>query len=131
MTDSNSNKREFTRVPIEVRVQVVAEDGVTTEGIARDLSMKGLRLKTSRLLLVDTRCQVKLLLEGGGPVIEVNVRGVVVRVDPDGAALDFTAVEADSFEHLRNLVLYNTSNIGQVQKELEGRAGLPEKEGKS
>jgi hypothetical protein len=72
---------------------------------------------------------VTLILNGGEPPIRIEVGCSVTRVDPTGMGLEITAiVGVESFEHLRNLVLYNAANPLQVEQEFQDHIGIKRKE---
>jgi hypothetical protein len=106
--------RRRTRVPIQLAVHVRVKD----EDIAvtsKNISLKGLLCSFDPRLPLGDRCQVTLRLV---PRIELVIQGVVVRTNPPETAIDFVAMDEDSFTHLKKIVEYNTENADRIGEEL-------------
>ena len=130
MTESNKDHgREFTRVPIKVWVEVRTEDTVIKTHETHDLSMVGISFQhQGRTLPLGTLCDVSVFLEGVDPAIHVDMKGKVGRVTDRDLCVEFSEVELESYEHLQNLVRYNTKDIDMVDKEIDDHVGLKRKE---
>ena len=123
MTSDNSNQREFTRVTISARTEIRAGESIISGAPTHSLSMKGMSIVTTERLPVGTECEIRIVLVEGE--VEVQVLGSVVVHLSDGMAFLFTKVLGlESFEHLRNLVYYNTSNVEQVESEFISHSGI-------
>lgn len=121
------NQREFTRVHVQVVVEITALGRTLSSSQPQDLSMKGLLVRTSDHLPVGTPCQVKLLLGETG--VEIQAEGEVVRDYPEGFAVQFSRIlGVESYGHLKNLVLYNAQDTERVEREFQGHLGLRRKE---
>ena len=125
--DQGFSQREFTRVPTTLDVRVtVGGRLIETEG-SQNISMKGMLIRTREMLPKDTVCNISIFLAEGE--VEIEVEGVVVNHYPEGLAFQFDKIlGVDSFEHLRNLVLYNAANTEQVETEFQTHIGLKKKE---
>jgi hypothetical protein len=130
MTEGNKGSgREFTRVPIKVWVEVRTEDTVIKTHETHDLSMVGISLQhQGKTLSVGTLCDVSVFLEGVEPAIHVDMKGKIGRVTETDLCIEFSEVELESYEHLQNLVRYNSKDIDIVDKEIGEHAGLKRKE---
>ncbi len=95
--------RRYARFPIAYEVKLIVEDRIIAYPMAIDLSLGGIRLDGGgNGLAVGTACGVAILLEDGRNVV---ARGVVVRVDAQGVAIDFSkALEAASERALLGLL---------------------------
>jgi hypothetical protein len=118
-----SHRREFSRVDVHLRSEVVA-DGVThLDGTMESLSLKGGFFRVANPPPQGASCDVRLHLEG--TEIEVHARGKVVRTTPEGCAIQFLEiVGVDCLEHLRNLIRFNTHEPDQVEQEFHDHLGL-------
>ncbi len=125
--DRSANRREFTRVHIAVGVEVDHPGQPKISGRGRDLSVKGVYVECPRQLPPDTRCDVTIVLSGAPEPMQVHVTGSVVYAEPGGMGIEFMEVDVDSFIHLRNLVLYNSVDTEQVEREFEQHLGLKRK----
>ncbi|MBF0527660.1 MAG: PilZ domain-containing protein [Deltaproteobacteria bacterium] len=119
--DMDSNQRRRTRVPFETTVKIVAGEQVLDNLASRDLSMKGMFLETETTLPLDTPVDITVELTGATSEVALRMKGRVVRVSPHGMGIDFTEVDLDSFFHLRNIVMYNAGDPGDVDSELATR----------
>lgn len=121
--------REFTRVPIRVWVEIRTEDCTIKTHETHDLSMTGISLKQQGTpLTVDTHCEVSVFLEGVEPPIHVDMKGRVGRSTDKELAVEFKEVDLESYEHLKNLVRYNSHQSAEtVDKELGEHTGIKRK----
>ncbi len=118
-----SNRREFIRVPVQVRAEVSGGGLSITSPATQNLSLKGLRLTCSERLPEGTACQIRLIL-GEGEIL-IDAEGTVVQCYPDGLAFQFSRLLGlESFEHLRKLLLYNASEPEQVENEFKDATGI-------
>lgn len=125
------NQRDFTRVAIEVEADVGTNGSATIAARARDLSISGVFLASDDAPKLGTRVELTLFLGGRKGGVEIDIEGKVARTTDEGFAVRFTRiVGAESFEHLRNLVLYNAADrADDVHRELDEHLGLKPKDG--
>ena len=116
--------RQSTRVTVGVTVEITTTDGRRIKGTARDLSVKGLAVDTDQRIDAGTPCHLTLFLDGGLGSVKLEAEALVVRSDDRGLALELGAVHLDSLEHLRKLVLYNSSNPTAIEREFDRHQGL-------
>ena len=127
MTTEPSNHREFTRVPVNCHAEVRAAGRPIPCTAISTLSMNGMFVQTTEPLPVGTECEINISLVEHE--IEIELLASVVRNYPDGIAFQFTKILGpESYGHLRNLVLYNASDTGQVEDEFEAHAGIKRKD---
>jgi len=119
------NVREFTRIPINVMVEVKAGDIVIRTEKTIDLSMKGISILADKNLPVGTDCVVFIFLSNGDSGININVNGRVCRISESQMAIEFTKIDLDSYEYLQNLVMYNSNSLHDtVEEEIHNHLGL-------
>lgn len=115
------NNREFTRVRTRILVDVEA-GGKKISGDVRDISLNGLWLPTTVPVSERTHCRVTIHL---AEAITIRADGVVIRSEPDGIAVHFLELlELESYEHLRNLILYNAVDPARAEQEFDRHLGL-------
>lgn len=125
--NEGSNQREFTRVHVQIHAEVVALGRTIHSSLSQDLSLKGMLVRTDERLPAGTPCQVKLLL--GDELTEIQAEGTVVRAYDDGFAVQFNRIlGVESYEHLKNLVLYNAADTERIEREFQDHLGLRKKE---
>jgi len=121
---TQSNQREFTRVPAKVKVELVTRDGVIFTRQTRNLSMNGLYLEAQEKLPMNTECQLRVFLGESRDAACIEMLGCVSRVDEMGMAIEFRQIEVEGFERLRNLVLLNTNQVQEIEEEFRSHHGL-------
>jgi hypothetical protein len=122
---SDSNRREFTRAPLQIDVELTTAQSPPLLCQLRDVSLNGLYLACATPLPVGSECQATLLLGAAEHPIRVEVQATVMRVDEGGMGLEITGVLGlESFDHLRQLVLYNASQTEQVEQEMHSHRGI-------
>lgn len=122
--DASANRREFTRVRLTVGVEVKESGHEKISGQGRDLSLKGVYVRSPQQLPAGTRCEVTLVLSGTPEPMYVHVTGRVVYADAQGMGIEFMEVDLDSFNHLRNLVLYNALDTERIEREFDEHLGI-------
>lgn len=124
--ESPSNRREFTRVRVNILSELRSGGSVDISGTLANVSLNGMFLNTEAHLPEDSTCAISLLLEAGEEQVTVQTEGKVIRNDPLGMAIQFTKILGpESLTHLQNLVLYNSGDqSGQVEEELANHVGI-------
>jgi len=123
----DSDKREFTRVPITFEVRLTI-DGRTLDGAhVKDLSMKGMLVLTGDTYPVGTPCEAVITLVEGE--VEIRTSGTVAATNPAGFGMEFATIDGlESYIHLRNLVLFNSPDVEKVEEEFQAHAGIRRRE---
>jgi len=106
-------------VPVQFEAAVRVQDElirVETENI----SLNGMLCRPDRRFKAEDRGEARIVL-GPEAVIHAEIR--ILRSDEEGMAIAFTAVEEDSFFHLKKLVQYNTEDADIIDGELR-KAGF-------
>lgn len=102
---SVSQKRVFPRVPISYRVKVVTDDHIIAYASALNVSMGGILFEPTPSLPVGRPCGVAIFLMDQEIGKRIVARGIVVRSDSLGTAVQFTKVpENGSHDLLAALV---------------------------
>ncbi len=124
--ESSDNRREFTRVRVNLLTELRSGESVDIAGTLSDVSMSGLFLICATRLPVDTPCDISLMLEGGVDLVTIQTQGKVIRSTNEGLAIQFTKILGpESLAHLQNLVLFNSGDqIDQVESELSSHVGI-------
>ena len=122
-----SEHREFTRVHVKVLTEVTVEGRTIRSFDSQDLSLKGMLVRTEERLPPGTPCGVRVLLGDGA--VEILADGVVVRDYAEGFAVQFTRLLGlESYEHLKNLVMYNSPDPDRIEQEFQEHLGLRRKD---
>ncbi|NIQ02161.1 MAG: hypothetical protein GWM98_18615 [Nitrospinaceae bacterium] len=122
------DSREFTRVPIHVMVEIVSDEGTFRTEQTKDLSMKGIFLYCDPVLPVHTECEVRLILTQDETPIQIDLHGVVGRCSDRGMGIEFLEIhDLDSYQHLQNLVMHNSTDSHRIEEEIHNHLGLKRK----
>lgn len=112
------NRREFLRIPMPLPVAATLASGEEFEvDSGADVSATGLFLPTSLRPALGTACRIRIELLPGEEASIIAAEGRVVRHAPDGFALSFQKMDANSFEHLRRLIRLNSEDPDQAESE--------------
>ena len=124
-----TEKREFTRVPIHLNVEFSSPQRATSSVCQlKDVSMNGVYVHCDNPLPIGSDCKITVILGSEAVPIRIEVSGKIARVDADGMGMEITEIVGiESFEHLRNLVLYNSPNVDQVEQEFHEHVGIKRK----
>ncbi len=118
-------QREFSRVGVRLKVRLRFSDDMTVEGTASDVSMKGVRCLTGARPEVGSECAVTMIFaEKSAAPLELRAEGRVVRHEEDGIAVELLAIELESHEHLRNLLMVWAADRRAVSDEFRDHVGL-------
>jgi hypothetical protein len=91
--------------------------------------MVGISLQhEGKVLPAGTLCDISVFLEGVDPPIHVDMKGKVGRVTDEDLCIEFSEVQLESYEHLQNLIRYNSPDIDVIDKEISDHDGLKRKE---
>lgn len=104
----NAEKRQGERVSFETKVFLKTSDKeIRVDGSSRDLSMRGLFVKTAEDFHRGSSCDIEVVLSGTIDGVVLKMKGTVIRKEPTGVAVYFNSVDIDSYAHLKKLVQYN------------------------
>ena len=122
-----SEKREFTRVPITFLVHLLVGERHLEGCHIQDLSMKGMLVVTEERFPLGTPCEAVLTLVEGE--VEIRTSGTVAALHPKGFGMEFSTIDGlESYIHLRNLVLFNSPDVEKVEEEFHTHAGIRRKD---
>ncbi len=111
-------QRKRTRVNFSIKVEAARSGDEFRYMDLRDLSLRGLYAYTQKPFTIGEDCEVRISLLEGNDEAGIVLKGVVVRTDDQGMGIQFTEIDADGFQHLRNIMYYNTGDPEKIDKEL-------------
>ena len=120
MTEEESRERRArTRVGYKGSVELTFENGRQAQAMVKDVSINGLFVETEAADLTEGQsCRAVIPLGHAGELF-LTVEGRVSRVGEGGLGIAFESIDPDSFDHLRNLVLYNSPKPERIEKEFK------------
>ena len=111
-------KRNFGRIPFQTKAIVRSKD-TTVIGIVENLSLDGIFLKTPEKLNLNRIVKIELLFTGTSSQLSILLDGKIMRHENIGMAIQFKNVDMDAFFHLKNLIAYNTNQVGKLKDEFQ------------
>ena len=111
-------KRNFDRIPFQTKAIVRSKD-TTVIGIVENLSLDGIFLKTPEKLNLNRIVKIELLFTGTSSQLSILLDGKIMRHENIGMAIQFKDVDMDTFFHLKNLIAYNTNQVGKLKDEFQ------------
>jgi hypothetical protein len=111
-------KRNFDRIPFQTKAIVRSKD-TTVIGIVENLSLDGIFLKTPEKLNLNRIVKIELLFTGTSSQLSILLDGKIMRHETIGMAIQFKNVDMDAFFHLKNLISYNTNQVGKLEDEFQ------------
>lgn len=116
-------RREFTRVPIQMDVEVKSEGG-RIQGHSANLSLKGLFVVGGEDLPEGAPCRVTLHL-CGTPSERIEIEGCIAHREEGGCGIEVTAIHGlRSLDHFKQLLLHNSPRAAQIEEEFDEHIGI-------
>ena len=115
------DRRQFSRLEsLEVHVRFEAEGGRAVESKGHQISANGLFVLTDESPAVGTRGEIEMDFNG----LRMWAKMEVARVTDEGFGVRFSEVDLASFEHLRNLIVFNSTDPERAKLEFDSHVGL-------
>jgi len=112
-------KRRRTRVSFATRVVIKFENSeIETEASTQDVSLNGMFIESEDKIPLGTACSVKIYLPGATEDMALHIDGRVCRHAQSGVGINFEAMDPDSFSHLKNIAMYNSSDPDAIEDEI-------------
>lgn len=119
------DKREFTRVPVHMEVELRARLGGSRRGVGLNLSLGGLLVRCDDPPPVWTRCQVIMDISDGDRILQLSAVGQVLRRDAAGVAISFIDLPEASLPPLIDLLVRGGVEPERMITELTRRLTRP------
>lgn len=112
------DRRRFTRVNVNLQVEV-SDGRMSLIGCeTRDLSLRGVFIYSDVIFPIGSQCLVTITLSGMVVPVEIKLNARVVRAESEGIGVEFeSSQDLESYHHLRNLVMYNSLTPEQIEEE--------------
>ncbi len=114
----DAEKRKNIRIDFKTRVVLKCEgQTILSDADSRDISLKGIFIKTDKVLKMGTPCDLELVLSGASTSLKLAMTGRISRQGDGGLGVSFDGIDLDSYWHLKNLLMYNAQDPDAVEKE--------------
>lgn len=97
---------------------IVTSRSIEIHGDVEDLSLNGIRLRTSEKIDCSKAVKVKMVFRSPSSELWLKVPGRVIRHETDGMVIQFTRIALDSYVHLRNVISNLLGDDRKVSGEL-------------
>lgn len=123
-TPTPTDQRSATRVETHLEADIIQGETTVRAARSRDLSLGGVYVFCDETFAPRSDCQVRLYLDGRDSDMSVLARGKVTRVDEKGMAIKFRQIGIESYEQLRNIILFNAEDADRIHEEFDRHVGL-------
>ncbi|HEX9080705.1 MAG TPA: PilZ domain-containing protein [Holophagaceae bacterium] len=120
---SPSHERAFPRVPIGYRVKLITDDQMITFASARNVSLGGILVDPTPSLPLGRSCGVAIFLLDQESGKRLVARGIVIRNDALGTAIQFTQPLDGSSQTLLEALIRSLSPVDPTFGTGMGAAG--------
>jgi hypothetical protein len=114
----NQDKRKRSRVPVHFDVGIVLR-GERIQAQISNISLTGILCTTDRRFQKDDACTVIISLRDD---LQITIDARILRVGEGETAISFSAMDEDSFSHLKKVVQYNTGDADRIESEFRQKA---------
>lgn len=116
--------REFTRVPVLMVTVLTSDTAQVSEGHIHDLSARGVLYAGEPALPEGTLVAIAIHPQGKTEGIVIRARGKVERCTTFGDGVEFLEIDAESWEHMQQLIYFHAQDPDRVRSEFEQHHGL-------
>lgn len=111
ITDQNSeDNRRFTRVVFSRTAKLLLGPKTYQKSQIHNLSLGGLFLEGQYEANIGEICELELYETGRHSCLILKIQARVVRLEPNGIAVEFLNMPMDSYSYLQTMVLYSTDD---------------------
>jgi hypothetical protein len=96
-------RRRFVRVPFKSETILKTQDA-RIEGTINNLSFGDAFITTQGKIAENTEVEIEIILHDPPPAVNVILNAKVVRLAPQGIAIQFTGMSMDVYERLRDVI---------------------------
>ena len=112
-------KRKRSRVEFTTSVSLETKNYKRIDDAdSKDISLNGVFVSTDVRIPVGTNCNILVKLPGGVEDVILNIEVVISRHTEEGMGVNFDAMDPESFNHLKNIAMYNSSDPDEIEKEI-------------
>ncbi len=111
--------RRKERVKFGTTVILKTDDDEIRSSKSRNVSLSGIFVETRHFLDVGTACHLEIILNSTNAFLSLEISGKVARKEDDGMGIVFDKMDELSFNHLKNIVYFNSPNADEYLKDME------------
>jgi PilZ domain-containing protein len=111
METASDDKRQKVRVDFQVEIEAIFGDlKIQLKADSKNISLNGVFIESDEDIPLNTPCQVALYLSGTTEPVALTMEGRVARKAQNGFAVNFEAMDLESFTQLKQILRYNTGD---------------------
>lgn len=125
--DAAKNQRKHSRLRLQLSAFLRLPDGREVRGQTRNISFGGAALTLDEAFpgTLDDRVTLGLLLDQGAPPVIASIICDVRRLpETHQVCVQYVATDLESYDHVRNIMLFNADNPDLLLEELTKHPGL-------
>ncbi len=111
------DRRKDSRVIFTTTIDLCFHDETINNCRTRDLSCKGVFIPGLVHRPIGNKCRLVIRLTNSKSDLQIEVKGQIARKTNDGCAFHFDEMDLDSFQHLKNIVYFNSNSPDQLNEE--------------
>ncbi|MCK5231985.1 MAG: PilZ domain-containing protein [Desulfobulbaceae bacterium] len=122
----DTDRRKHTRIPIELEAELTFPDGSAFHGTTKNLSFCGAFVSCDELIAMPKQgdCVLKLILGAEKESASIKITAQIVRSNKNGVGVMFSSITIEDYNHLKKLMVFNSSDPETLIDELERYPGL-------
>jgi hypothetical protein len=119
MTDSKEN-RQYTRLPLDIMVELHLKDGTRLYGETADVSLDGafVNLTLPSSIEIGQKCRLELIIKSDEGWVRVEFNSVIAHSTNEGIGIRFEAANAAHHESFLKLFIEGDHDIDKLLEEL-------------
>jgi hypothetical protein len=114
------------RVRAKYDTNVAITDGKTTisSDHTQDISLNGVSIISNKSFPVGSECDLTITLNSTVAHLQLRLNCTVVREMENGFAVTFKEMDIETYQHLKNIILYNSDDPEAFLRQCEERPGF-------
>jgi hypothetical protein len=125
MPNELNDRRSFLRIPFKTEVTIETGGILIRSESEINVSMSGLSMPfTGPAPEPGMSCSAAIILKAFENRVAIEAKGKIIRSDGGSLAVEFTELDIDSYNHLRQLILNNSEDTEKAESEFIAHWGI-------
>jgi len=120
----SQNQRAFSRINVDVEAEFISTEDEKLTNRVSNVGLNGLFMACDTTLKIGTVGDLTLFIGGRESGLHLKAHGVVARAEDGGIGIKISALDLDSLQHLRHLILYNATDPDKIEQEFKNHFGI-------
>ena len=119
-----NEKRGRIRSKYDTTVAIIYNDQTISSKHTKDISLNGLFVITDHKIPQGQECKIVITLNSQVADLTLRLNAQVIRTTEEGVALNFKEMDIETYQHLKNIVLYNSEDPEAFLEQCQERPGF-------